>query len=218
MKPFDRRRRNAFAARCMPSVRRSAHGFTLIEVSMACSLTVIMAVMLSTTWRLLMPATASLIARGQLFQEMDVAVASLSRDLGGSLSDYQDADHLPGQKRQGLLLAAASTTDSAGDHLRLCYDGGDSPDGVATWIAPTNDVVVDYYVDANTRTLRRLKTASSSVTSFTVAKNVDSLTVANYDSDYLQVDLTFSCDVKAVHQLNRRTLTRQCTLLVKKTP
>ncbi|MEN6557447.1 MAG: hypothetical protein ABFC54_04630 [Thermoguttaceae bacterium] len=202
--------------------RRTARGFTLIEVSLACSLTVLMAVVLSTTWRLLMPTTASLIARSQLFQEMNVAVASLGRDLGGSLPDYQDADHLPGQKKQGLLLAAASTTDSAGDHLRLCYDGGDLPDGVATWSAPTEDVVVDYYVDAATRTLRRLKilnTASgSSVTSFTVAKNVDSLSVAPYDSEYLQVDLTFSCEVKAVHQLSRRTLTRKCTLLVKKTP
>ena len=43
-----------------------------------------LSVLLSTTWVLLNHPTADLIVWGQLFQEMDLATASIARDLGGA--------------------------------------------------------------------------------------------------------------------------------------
>lgn len=128
-----------------PSRQRRV-GFTLVEVTIACSLTVFLAIMLSTTWALLMRPTADLIAWGQLFQEMDIAANTLARDLGGSQLDYDETGYL-GEKNQGVLLAWKPNVTN-GDHLMLCFDGGTSPDGnIDDWDSPANDTVIDYYVD-----------------------------------------------------------------------
>jgi hypothetical protein len=189
--------------------------FTLVEVTVACVLTAFFMILLSTTWGLLMRPTADLIVWGQLFQEMDVAVVSLARDLGGSLPDYKDSSGLPGEKPQGLLLQGKATTDAEGDHLMLCYDGGASPDGTADWSVSTADTIIDYYKTADNCLVRR-KTVGGVTTSFTVANDVASMSVgdAPSDSTSLQIVLTFSNVVKATH----KTLTRQCTLITKKNP
>ncbi len=159
-----------------PAMQRRT-GFSLVEVSVACVLTAFLAVMLSATWRLLMPSTTDLIVWGQLFQEMQVTVASLSRDIGGALPE-DCSRTIPTAKQQGLLLACQKMTDSNGDHLRLCFDGvypygvggqGVAADGLATW--DTLDTVIDYHVVASSHTLLRSnQTAGGSAT---VAGNVD---------------------------------------------
>ena len=101
---------------------RRRSGFSLVEVSVACVLTAFLAVMLSTTWRLLMPSTTDLIVWGQLFQEMQIAVAAIGRDAGGALPE--DCSRTIGTaKQQGLLLACQKNNDGDGDHLQLCFDG-----------------------------------------------------------------------------------------------
>jgi hypothetical protein len=189
----------------MKVLAQHRRGFSLAEVTVACVMTAFLATMLSTTWRLVLPASSDLIAWGQLFQEMDVAVAALSRDMGGSVSD----DHYVGTKKQGLLLACRKTSDTDGDHLQLCYDSAPL-NGVADW---ASDTVVDYHVDAANKKLIR----SCGSTAFTVARNVDEMHVTPItvsSVNYLQIDLTFSCEVKLTH----KTLTRNCTLVVKVNP
>jgi type II secretory pathway pseudopilin PulG len=187
-----------------PMQRR--RGFSLVEVTVACVLTAFLATMLSTTWRLVMPSTADLIVWGQVFQELDVAVTALSRDIGGSLPDN---GHV-GTKGQGMLLQCRKVTDVDGDHFQMCFDSA-SPNGNADWGSP--DTVVDYHVDAADRKLIR----SCGTTAFTVARNVDSILVTPVTIsgvDYFQIDLTLSCDVKSTH----KALTRKCTLIAKKDP
>lgn len=183
-------------------------GFTLVEVTLACTLTAFLAVLLSTTWALLMRPTADLIVWGQLFQEMDIAVASLARDLGGGQLDYDDGGYL-GEKRQGQLLECR--TNVAGDRLFLCFDGGLSPNSTADWGG--DDTVIEYYVDGNSKTLFRRNSTHPADPPFTVAKNVDSMTVTSVGSD-LQIVLEFKCQIKVSH----RTASRKCTLITKKNP
>jgi hypothetical protein len=192
----------------MKSHTRRHRGFSLVEVSVACLLTAFLATMLSTTWRLLMPSTADLIVWGQLFQEMQIAVAALDRDLGGALPD----DGCAGTKQQGLLLSCSTTTDENGDHLRLTF--GDVPSG-------GSDTTIDYYVDAASHTLIRKNLTTG--TQFTVARDVcgtdeagnetPGMAVADQGTT-LKIDLTFSAVVKTTN----KTLSRKCTLIASKTP
>lgn len=190
------------------------NGFTLVEVTIACSLSAFLAVLLSTTWALLMRPTADLIAWGQIFQEMDVAVASLARDLGGSLPDYKDATGVPGQKIQGVLIECKAGGVPNDNHLLLCFDGGDEPDGTADWGTATNDTIIDYYRDAASGSLIRWNKKTD--TTFTVATNVEAFRVKDVESNPsdLQIDLTFSFNVKATG----KNPTRKCTLIAKKSP
>lgn len=192
--------------------QQQRRGFTIVEVTVVIMLTTFLAVMLSSAWVGLSRPAVEIAAWGQLFQEMDVAVASLARDLGGSQPDYKDSDNLPGDKRQGVLLACRAANDALGNHLQLCFDGGTSPDGATGWDAPTDDTVIDYYVDSASGSLLRLNQKTN--TTFTVAKNVTGITVASYDATHLQVDLSFSFTIKGTG----KTLSRQCTLYVKKNP
>jgi type II secretory pathway pseudopilin PulG len=192
------------------------NGFTLVEVTIACALTAFLAILLSTTWVLLMRPTADLIAWGQLFQEMDVATATLARDLGGSLPDEQ---YTGGRKKGRLLGVRQSPTDI--NTLEIWFDGGSNADTPPTvWNPLADDTVIAYYVDSGSHSLIRLNRKTG--TSFTVAVDVvgpsdaAGMTVADAPSDAtrLEIDLAFSSVVKATG----KTLTRKCTLLVKKNP
>jgi hypothetical protein len=195
----------------MTTMCQRRRGFTLLEVTLVSGLTVFLAVLLSSTWALLSRPTAELIAWGQIFQEMDLAVASLARDLGGSLSDYQDASGQPGGKQQGALVECRQSSDINGDHLQLCFDGGDSPNGQADWNPPTSDTIVDYYVCSDSHTLVRWNQTTG--TFFKAAKNVDQLQVVD-NGDNFQITLRF----RYVPEHGTRALVRSCTLTAKKKP
>jgi type II secretory pathway component PulJ len=189
-----------------PLQRRS--GFTLLEVTVACWLTAFLAVLLSTTWVLVMRPTADLIAWGQLFQEMDIAVATLSHDLGGSLPDNGYA----GEKKKGRLLGTRQNPID-NNVLELWFDGGNNADALpAAWNPRPDDTVIRYSRDADSQAFVRLNTNSSR--SFTAARCVTGMTITAPDSDHLQIELTFSCLVKATN----KTLTRKCTLIARKNP
>jgi hypothetical protein len=207
----------------MKTMSRRRSGFTLLEVTLVSGLTVFLAVMLSSTWVLFSRPTAELIAFGHLFQEMDVAVASLTRDLGGSLPNYRNASGQPGGRSQGCLLECRRVNDTNGDHLQLCFDGGDNPNGQVDWGLPTNDTLVDYYVDGGSHTLIRSEQAPGTTfttsTSFKVARNVDSLQITD-GGNTLQITLTFKYPKVSivVPEHGTETLTRTCTLITKKSP
>ena len=131
-----------------PSLQRR-NGFTLLEVTVTSVLTVSLAVMLGTTWRQLNGPMSDLVVWGELFQEMDIAVAAIARDLGGTLPEYSNSDGTLGGKGQGMLLACRANNN--GSHLQLCFDGGPNPDGIADW-GQSNDTVIDYCVDGACRT------------------------------------------------------------------
>ncbi len=208
--------------RSVPATLRN--GFTLVEVVLASGLTVFLAVVLSTTWACLSRPTSELIAWSQLFQEMDLATAALARDLGGALPEFRDASGGLGGKKQGRLLACMCTTDSAGDHLWLCYDGGTNPDGVATWDLSTGDTTIEYYVDPATdpgsgsfQRLIRVNHTGSTTATFTVARYVASMNVIDGGGDSLCIVLNFQF-INYVPTGSAQPLSRQCTLIVKKNP
>ncbi|MEN6451980.1 MAG: hypothetical protein ABFC96_15940 [Thermoguttaceae bacterium] len=201
--------------------RRARRGFTLLEVSTASGLTIFLAMVLSSAWAALSRPTSELIAWSQLFQEMDLAVASLSRDFGGSLPDFRDVGGGLGTKRQGRLLECKRTEDG---HLWLCYDGGASPDGLATWDEPSDDTRVEYYVDPTTdrasnhfQRLIRVKHEAGAATSFTVARYVQSMIVTEEGADSLRIVLNFQF-VNYTPKGSSQPLGRQCILIVKKNP
>jgi hypothetical protein len=207
---------------------RHRTGFSLVEVSVACVLTAFLAVVLSTTWRLLMPSTADLIVWGQLFQEMQIAVAAIGRDTGGALPE--DCSRTIGTaKQQGLLLACQKTTDTNGDHLQLCFDGvypygvnsqgGYAADGQPDWTA-TTDTVIDYSVDS---AFNLIRTDVATAAHFTVATNAYALDASGNkipgisvtdNGSTLTIMLTFSSVVKTTN----KTLSRKCTLIANKGP
>jgi hypothetical protein len=148
----------------MNSMMRRRNAFTLMEVTVASVLTVSLAVMLGTTWRQLSGPMLELIAWGQLFQEIDLAVAALGRDLGGSQPDYKDpntsymdpgATAPPlGGKQQGRLLGVRQSPSDP-NVLQLWFDGGGNPSiPPPTW--PTfdssnhsGDALVEYSYSAD---------------------------------------------------------------------
>ena len=197
----------------------------MVEVSVACVLTAFFAVMLSTTWRLLMPSTTDLIVWGQLFQEMQVSVASLSRDTGGALPE-DCARTIASAKQQGLLLACRKSVDG---HFQLCFDGvypygagaqGHAADGLAKWDG--SDTIIDYQVIAASRTLLRSNLTEITHTSATIAGNVEDMTIDDSDPNNITITLTFAYHFP--HPPDKPAdswkapLIRKCTLIVKKKP
>ncbi len=195
-------------------LRRS--GFTLVEVSVACVLTAFLAVMLSATWRLLLPSTTDLIIWGELFQEMQIAVAAIGRDAGGALPE--DCSRAIGTaKQQGLLLACKKTADG---HLQFCFDGiypygvgsqGVAADGVANWDG--TDTVIDYQLLAAKHTL--LRSNQTAGTSMTVASNVDSMSIDDSDPNNIMITIALAYQFPNSW---KPPLVRKCTLVVKKKP
>jgi hypothetical protein len=203
----------------MKATFQRRNGFTLLDVTTASILTAVLAVMLSSTWARFSRPTSSLVAWGQLFQEMDLAVASLARDLGGGLPDDQT-----GNKQQGLLVGCTTTHDLNGDHLKLSFSA-----------TSTDDVTIDYYVDGVQHTLMRQLQRTNPTTHVTttaihvVASNVEStVSGANglivdddpNDANNLRIRLTFTFHFpgESGGTYWMAPLSRTCVLIVKKQP
>ena len=157
--------------------RRPRRGFTLIEATIVSGLMAFLAVLVSATWTSFIRPTTDVARRCRISHEANLAAASLTRDLAGSLAD----DHT-GSKRQYQLVGRMQP---ANEQLRLCFDGGTEPSGTAEWSDP--DIVISYYVDSN-QLIRWNENAS---TTFTVAKDVDSLSVEDLGNGTFQIQLAF---------------------------
>ncbi len=205
-----------------PSRRRN--GYTLTELTVASGLTVFLAVILSSTWAMLNRPTTDLIAWGQLFQEMDITVATLARDLGGGLPEYQNAATPPtlGGKADGCLVMCQQypPLPALGTHLQLWFSSGSITH--AGWFQPVQDgTVIDYYVDTDSNTLVRSNytpPGTTTPTNFTVARNVSAMSVVPATvggAACLQITLTFTCEFPNSY---RNAVTRTCTLITKVNP
>ena len=73
----------------------------------------------------------------------------------------------------------------ANAQLRLCFDGGPAPDGLADWADP--DIVITYEVQSN-QLIRWHETAG---TSFTVARDVDKFEALDLGGGKVEIKLTF---------------------------
>ena len=156
---------------------RPKHGFTLLEMTIVSALMGFLAVLISTTWSAFIRPAADVAQRCRIAQEANLAVASLTRDLAGSLADNQT-----GTKATFQVVGRQQPDNS---QLRLCFDGGPTPNGTADWSAP--DTVVSYYVDSN-QLIRWDETAN---TTFTVAKDVESLYVEDLGDGEVQINIRF---------------------------
>lgn len=157
------------------------------------ALTAMLAVVVSAAWTGVGRPAADVIVRGQLYQEMDLAAAALTRDLSGGLANPEGR---LGGKTQGCWVG---WMQPAVGQLWLCFDGGDNPNGVADWGPP--DTVVLYQLSGDTL-VRWDWTAG---TTFTVARNVTAFQVSAFGGDQVQIQLTFSA----------RQITRSCTLIAR---
>jgi prepilin-type N-terminal cleavage/methylation domain-containing protein len=190
----------------MPNHRK---GFTLVELTVVSLLMAVLGVLLSSAWVGVGRTAAGLIGRSQLVQERDVAVAALSRDLGGC---SVEPDARIGEKINGRWLKWEYPNNDSlppNQDLKLYYDGGTNSTGDT--LANT---VVHYLVasdpDPKVSTLilvRRKSVNGGTPTDFTVSKNVYSMTVAP--------DGTPVNTVRIVLCFKHRTLTLTCDLTAK---
>jgi len=194
----------------MTSVSRSHNGFSLLEVTIVSGLMTFLALLLFAAWSGVGKSTIGLITRCQLAQEMDFAVAAISRDLCGSMplkDNETDATRLNGKKNWRLL---DWKVDSGGD-LQLDFDGDPS--------TPTNwkfaDKLVTYHWNQTRHTLTRQDDAGT----FTVARNVDSFNIYLDSSDptMLHIDVDFACYYHWDSQRTLPIIKRTCKLVAKKT-
>lgn len=174
----------------MPLHRR---GFTLLEATIVSGLMALLAVVLSSAWIGVGRPAADLIARSQLFQEMNMAVTALSRDLGGSVANPEGR---LGSKTQARWVGWMQPANA---QLWLCFDGGTDPNGQADWGPP--DTVIVYQLESNAL----VRWDQNTGTSFTVAKNMDKMEITALGSESISVQLTFKY----------RQLVRTCTLIAR---
>ncbi len=138
-----------------------------------------LAMLLAETWSGLGRPLAETAARSRLAQEANLALASLARDMGGSLSD--SAGRI-GSKTDSVFVGRMQP---GGAQLWLCFDGGANPNGIADWAAP--DTVIVYEIVGSS--LVRLNQTAG--TSFVVARNITSFAVEDLGSE-CQITLTFA--------------------------
>lgn len=158
---------------------RLRRGFSLVEVSIVSGLMAVLAVLLANAWSGLGRPLLDATVHARLAQEADLALAALSRDLGGYLSDTA------GRTGGKSTYPVVGRLQPGGSQLWLCFDGGSTPNGQADWAPP--DTVISYEVVASAL-VRWDQTAG---TSFVVARNVDSFYLQDLGSE-VQITLTLS--------------------------
>ncbi|MBI3466230.1 MAG: hypothetical protein HY000_24715 [Planctomycetes bacterium] len=150
--------------------------FTLTEAVIVSALMAFLAVLLSTAWGAWGRPSAEVADRLHIAQEAQLAAASLTRDLCGSWAQDQS-----GTKNKYKFVGRMQPANS---QLRLCFDGGTTPNGLADWATP--DVVITYYVQSK----KLIRWDETSGTTFTVARDVDNLALTNL-GNRVQIKLTF---------------------------
>ena len=165
-----------------------------------------LAVLLTSAWKGIGRFPVDIMVRSQLLQEMDLAVAALSRDVGGFMPiPSSDSPPLPPLGNYGgtshyCLVGCQNNND---DRLDLSYDtNGDE----------TSDIVVTYYLadDPNDAVETKILVREYDGNIFTVARYVEDLVVSkSLDFEWIVVELTFK------HPHPRSDHTRKLTLHLK---
>ena len=159
---------------------RSRRGFTLTEMVVVTGLTVLLVTILSTVWSSFCAPTVDVLVRCRIAQEADFALASLSKDLSGSLANPEGR---LGGTEDGKWVGRQTPESTS---LRLCFHGGNSSDMTPQWASP--DTVISYSVDSG-QLFRHDETAGTSVV---VAELLTNFQVTPLDSgDGVTITLTF---------------------------
>lgn len=159
------------------AVARNRRGFSLVEVTVSTCLVVILTTLLSNAWSWLGRPLVQSTARCRIAQEADLALACLSRDLGGCLPEgstgQQGANQFVGWTWPGNV------------ELMLCFDSNTAPNALPEWAAP--DTVVVYQLVNGALVRSNLANGVE----YVAARNVDSFFVEGVGAD-LQITLTFA--------------------------
>lgn len=155
------------------------HGFSLTELSVTSALLVLLTSVLANAWTGLGRPLLKTAHSGRLAHESSLALACLTRDLGGCLPGNVG---VVGSKSTYTLVGR---TQPGGQQLWLCFDGGSTPNGVADWISP--DVVIAYSVVDDAL----IRSDQSTGTDFVVARYVQSLALSDLGGE-VAITLTFS--------------------------
>jgi type II secretory pathway pseudopilin PulG len=158
--------------------RTRRDGFTLVELVVVGFLTVFLSGLMALVWSAYDRAATEVVARCELAQEADFAVAALAEDLAG----IDQAGPLVGLRYR----------DIGADRLELWYDGG-PPNGRADWDDPatSTDSVVVYEVtvaaDGSATLTRRVGYFG---VSSVAAHHVVALRARSLNDPFVQIDLT----------------------------
>jgi len=153
-------------------------GFTLTEVFVAISLLALLSALLTSMWTGMGRPLLTTAHYCQIDKEANLALASLSQDLGGMLPE--------GTSGGKLKYRLVGRTQPSGTELWLCFDGGDTPNKLPDWASP--DVVIIYRVVDN-QLIRVNQTAG---TEFVVAQNIDSIGLRDLGTG-VEITMGFTC-------------------------
>jgi hypothetical protein len=147
----------------------------LLEVSVVSILMSLLVLMMSSTWSGFGRSLSDSIIRCRVAQQASLAVAALTRELGG-----QCPDHLTGLQEAGNVVGRMIT---GGSELRLCFDSG-APNGHADWATP--DYVFSYRVEDG----QLIRETEATGVIHVLASNVESMELVEL-SDGIRITLTF---------------------------
>ena len=172
---MNRQRKNAASPRRL--------GFTVLEVMLVSGLMAFLAILLSSAWSGIGRSSVDIAARIQLLQELDLAVASLSRDLSGSLpipSSKLSESGDYGEKAEGRL--SDCRPKDPGNSLELCYNNG----------ADTVEYCLENDPDERYETKILVRKYNTDTPAFTVARCVKDFVVSvTPDDEWISIELTF---------------------------
>ena len=122
-----------------------------------------------------------------------MTAGALARDFRGALANPEGR---LGSKKLGPWVG---WTQPDASQLWLCFDGGANPDGEAQWGPPDTVIIYQWLPNATL-----VRSDLNACTSFTVARNVASMTIVP-DLSFLNIQLTFAY----------RNVTRACTFIAR---
>jgi type II secretory pathway component PulJ len=157
--------------------RAARRGFSLVEISVATGLLVMLSILLSNIWLLMGRPMLQTIYLCRIAQEADVALAYLSTDLGACPPDSATGTKLAGQF---VGWVAPSETE-----FMLCFDSSSDPNGLPEWNTP--DQVIGYSLVDGTLVRYNASTGDESA----VARDVQAFDV-QIDGDTLELTITFA--------------------------
>jgi prepilin-type N-terminal cleavage/methylation domain-containing protein len=160
--------------------RRRRNGFTLIEMTVVCFMSALLASLMAGAWAAFGGPAVDVDARSRIAQEASLAAESLVRDLSGF---QPGSGSVAGVKGLGKFVGRMEPENTA---LWLDFDGGSPPNGTADWASP--DAVIVYEVVGD----RLVRTDSSAGTSVSVARYLTSFQATDLGNGSVSLQLSFS--------------------------
>jgi type II secretory pathway component PulJ len=155
---------------------RTRRGFTVLEATVASTLVGFQALLIAAAWSGLGRPLRDTTALVEIQEEAQRAANFLAEDFGGQIDSA-----LLGKKKKGKKAGKMAVGQA---QLRLCFDGGSDPNGVADWADP--DTVVTYSLQSG----ELLRTNQSTGGVAMVARYVEEVKVKDQGNG-MSVEITF---------------------------